>query len=186
MEHHTQGIGSASSWVARSWWLLLLFGVLAVAFGVIAIFNPVAAGASITWAIGLLAIAEGVVCLLAVVRKSHPLPTAWALLYALLSLAFGIMAVLRPVSMAASLVMVTGVWVLLAGLVRLVMALRVRKHIRNEWSLILSAILAMVLGALMLLTPIAGLIMAVVWMGVATLFYGLLQIFAAFRLRTMR
>lgn len=167
----------------RSWWLVLLFGVLALLFGVLAIMNPVATGAGLTWGIGILALLESAAMLLAIVKKDTALPMAWALGYALLSLLFGILAVANPISMAASLVMVAGFWVLLAGCMRLALAIRVRKQVRNEWALAISGVLALVLGLLMLLTPVAGLIMAVVWLGVGAVVYGLLQIFAALRLR---
>ena len=44
--------------IGRSWWLILLFGIMSTLFGVMALVNPVAAGASLTWAIGILAIAH--------------------------------------------------------------------------------------------------------------------------------
>lgn len=169
--------------VARSWWLILLFGVLSVLFGIMAIFNPVGTGAGLTMAIGVMALVEGGLTLAAVIKKDTALPTGWMVAYAVISLIFGVLAVFRPIAMAESLVLVTGVWVLVAGIGRIVFAIRMRKALDNEWMLILSGVLAMVLGGLMLLTPVAGLIMAVVWIGVGALVYGLLQIFAAFRIR---
>lgn len=171
--------------IGRSWWLILLFGIFSVLFGLLAIFDPVRAGAGMTWAMGVLAIAEGVLTLLTAFRKGMPLSKGAMLLYGAVSLVFGLLAVINPVSMAASVVMVMGIWVLIAGAMRITMAVRVRKEIDNEWSLILSGVLAMVLGGLMVFAPVAGLIMAVVWIGVAALVYGLLQIFAALRIRKL-
>lgn len=174
--HHTVG---------RSWWLILLLGIFAVLFGLTAIFDPVRAGAGLTFAIGVLAVAEGVSTLIAAFKKDSPVPMGWMLLYAALSLALGVLAVVNPISMAASFVMVMAAWMVLAGVVRIVFAWRVRKAVHNEWMLIVSGVLAIVLGGLMLWMPLAGLILAVVWIGVGALVYGLLQIFAALRIRRL-
>ena len=171
--------------VARSWWLIMLLGIFAVLFGLTAIFDPVRAGAGLTFAIGVLAVAEGVSTLIAAFKKDSPVPMAWMLVYAALSLVLGVLAVINPISMAASFVMVMAAWMILAGVMRIVFALRIRKAVDNEWMLILSGVLAIVLGGLMLWMPVAGLILAVVWIGVGALVYGLLQIFAALRIRKL-
>lgn len=171
--------------VGRSWWLILLFGIVAVLFGLFCMFDPVQMGASMTWAIGILAIVEGVFTLLAAFKKDAPVSLGWMLLYAAISLVFGVLAVINPVSMAASFVMVMAIWLVIAGVLRIVLAVRIRKDIDNEWLLILSGVVAVLLGALMLFAPLAGLILAVVWIGVGALIYGALQIFAALRIRKL-
>ena len=169
--------------VGRSWWLVLLFGIVSTLFGILAVLNPVGAGAGIAWALGVMALVEGIVALIGVFKNDGSVPRGWMLVYAVLSLLFGVLAVINPVSMAASFVMVMGFWLIFAGVMRISFAVRVRKEIDNEWMLILSGVLAIILGALVLLTPVAGLVLTVVWLGVAAVVYGLLQIFAAFRMR---
>lgn len=171
--------------VGRSWWLILLFGVLSTVFGLTAIFNPVVAGAGMTWAIGILAIAEGVLTLFAVFNKDAPFSRGWLLFYAAVSLLFGVMAVINPISMAATLVTVTGIWFIVAGVMRIVFAVRIRKEIDNEWTLILVGVLGVAIGLMMLIAPIAGLIVAVIWIGVGALIYGILQIYVAFKIRKL-
>lgn len=171
--------------VGRSWWLILLFGLVAVVFGVLALVNPVSAGASITWAIGVLAIAEGVVGLIALFTKDAPAGKGWMLVYAAISLLFGVSAVLNPISMAEAMVWVAAVWFVIFGVMRIVFAIRVRKEIDNEWMLILSGVLGVVLGGLMLIAPVVGLIVGVIWIGAGALIYGVLQIIAALRIRKL-
>lgn len=171
--------------VGRSWWLILLFGILSVLFGVMAMVSPVQAGIGLTWAMGLLALSEGVVGLIAAFRNNLAISRGWMMFYAAISLLFGLMAVINPASMAASIVMVMAAWLLAAGVMRIVFAIRVRKEIDNEWMLILGGVLAVVLGGLLLAMPIAGLVAGVVWIGVGALVYGLLQIVAALRLRKL-
>ena len=171
--------------IGRSWWLILLFGIVSTLFGVMALLNPVAAGASLTWAIGILAVAEGVVGLIGAFNRNSGVSRGWMVFYALISLVFGAMAIANPVSMAASIVMVAGAWFLVSGVMRVVFAIRVRKEIDNEWMLILGGVLGVVLGFLLLAAPLAGMIVGVIWIGVGALVYGLLQIYAAFKVRKL-
>lgn len=171
--------------IGRSWWLILLFGVVSTLFGVMALVNPVAAGASLTWAIGILAVAEGVVGLMGAFSKNGGVSRGWMVFYTLISLVFGAMAIANPVSMAASIVMVAGAWFLVAGVMRVIFAIRVRKEIDHEWMLILGGVLGVALGILLLAAPLAGLIVGVIWIGIGALIYGLLQIYAAFKVRKL-
>jgi uncharacterized membrane protein HdeD (DUF308 family) len=171
--------------VGRSWWVILLFGIVSTLFGVLALVNPVAMGAGLTWAIGVLAVAEGVVGLVGAFNRNAGVSRGWMVFYALVSLAFGAMAIARPVSMATSIVMVAALWFIVSGVLRIVFAIRVRKEIDHEWMLILGGVLGVLLGGLMLAAPVAGLIVGVVWIGVGALLYGLLQIVAAFKVRKL-
>lgn len=44
------------SLIGRSWWVLLLYGIVAVVFGLIAIARPLAAATALAWAIGVMAL----------------------------------------------------------------------------------------------------------------------------------
>ncbi len=171
--------------VGRSWWLILLFGILSALFGVMALVKPIEAAASLTWAIGLLALAEGIVGLIGAFSKDAAVSRGWMIVYALASIMFGAMAMANPVSMAASIVMVAAVWFIVSGVMRIAFAVRVRKEIDNEWMLILSGVLGVVLGALLLAAPVAGMVVGVIWIGAGALFYGVLQIMAAFKVRKL-
>ena len=77
------------------------------------------------------------------------------------------------------------VWFVVYGVMRIVFAIRVRKEIDNEWMLIISGFMGVALGALLLIAPIAGVIVGVIWIGVVALIYGVLQIVAALKLRKL-
>ena len=63
--------------VGRSWWVILLFGIVSALFGVMALVNPLSMGASMTWAIGILAVAEGVVGLIGAFGKNAGVSRGW-------------------------------------------------------------------------------------------------------------
>lgn len=172
------------SGMGRIWWLILLFGVLSTLFGLYCIFNPIGAGVSLMWVVGIFAITEGIVGLIGAL-KSESEGRGWMILYALFSLVFGGLAVFSPGSMAMAFMVVLGAWIIFSGVLRVSFAIRVRKQIDNEWMLIAGGVLAILFGALLLVAPFVGLAVAVIWIGIGALFYGLLQVFAAFKIRRL-
>lgn len=175
---------SLLSTLARSWWVLLLYGAVAVVFGIVAIGWPMSAAVALAWALGVMAIVEGVISLFGL-AGGHGGSRGWLLLYALASLAFGVLAVINPLATASVLVLLLAAWLLVAGIYRIVFAIRVRRHIRGEWLLVLSGVLAIVLGLLLAANPYVGVAVTTLWIGVGSLLYGVLQGVVAFKLRRL-
>ena len=162
--------------LSRRWWVVLLFGLFAVAFGVLALIAPVRTAAVLAMWLGVMAIVEG---------GSAPVSRGWTVFYALVSIAFGVLALLNPLATASVLLLFVAAWLVVGGIYRIVFAIRVRKHIRGEWLLIVSGLLAVVLGVLFALNPLGGLMVTSLWIGAMALVYGVLQVVAAFRLRRL-
>ncbi|MCX2892228.1 HdeD family acid-resistance protein [Stenotrophomonas lactitubi] len=172
--------------VGRCWWILLLYGLVALGFGIIAIGWPMSAAIALAWTLGVMAIVEGVISLLALITGASGASRGWLLLYVVASLGFGILAVINPLATASVLVLFLAAWLLVAGIYRIVFALRVRKQIQGEWLLILSGVLAIVLGLLFAANPYAGVAVTTLWIGIGSLLYGVLQVLVAFKLRKLR
>ncbi|UEX18078.1 DUF308 domain-containing protein [Stenotrophomonas sp. SI-NJAU-1] len=172
--------------VGRSWWILLLYGLVALGFGVIAIGWPMSAAIALAWTLGVMAIVEGVISLLALITGGSGASRGWLLLYVVASLGFGILAVINPLATASVLVLLLAAWLLVAGIYRIVFAIRVRRQIQGEWLLILSGVLAIVLGLLFAANPYAGVAVTTLWIGIGSLLYGVLQVLVAFKLRKLR
>lgn len=179
------GVAGIFSSLGRSWWVLLLYGVLGVLFGLIAMTRPVAAAAALAWALGVMALAEGLVSLLALFDKQVAISKAWLALYAIVSILFGLLTVFNPIKTAGLLLLFLAAWLIVAGVYRIVFAIRVRKEITGEWLIALSGVLAIVLGALYVFDPLAGLKVTTIWIGAAAMVYGVLQIIAAFKVRRL-
>lgn len=172
--------------VGRSWWILLLYGLVALGFGIIAIGWPMSAAIALAWTLGVMAIVEGVISLLALITGASGDSRGWLLLYVVASLGFGILAVINPLATASVLVLFLAAWLLVAGIYRIVFAIRVRRQIQGEWLLILSGVLAIVLGLLFAANPYAGVAVTTLWIGIGSLLYGVLQVLVAFKLRKLR
>ena len=68
--------------------------------------------------------------------------------------------------MAISLLLVLGIWLIVAGIYRIVFAIQVRKVINDEWLLILGGALGILLGVLFLAEPLAGMVTTALWIGI--------------------
>src|SRR5262249_61229863 len=74
-------------------------------------------------------------------------------------------------------------WAFVMGSFQIVVAIRLRKEIENEWLLGLSGVVSVIFGVLMFLQPAAGAV-AVVWIiGAYAIFFGVLLIVLGFRLK---
>lgn len=171
--------------LARGWWLLVIYGLIAVAFGLFALFRPAAVVISLTWLFGVMALVEGVFAVIALFTGNHSISRGWQLLYAVASLALGILTVLDPAMTAGVIVLLLAAWLIVGGIYRIAFALRVRRHISGEWLIALSGLLAIALGVLFAMSPLAGLAVAGLWIGIGALLYGIVQLVAGFKLRKL-
>ena len=76
-------------------------------------------------------------------------------------------------------------WAIITGVMEIFEAIELRRHINNEWLLILSGAASVIFGLLLLLFPSAG-ALALVWLiGIFALIFGILLLVLAWRLRSM-
>lgn len=172
--------------VSRSWWLFVVYGVIGILFGLGMLLWPDRSLIALMLAFGLLSLADAVVSLLSLVRRDLALPRWLLLLYALVSLAFGVLALRDPLGMAQAMLWLLAIWLIVAGIARIVFAVQVRKLVQGEWLLVLSGLLALLLGILFLANPGIGLFTVVLWVGAGALVYGVFQVAVGLRLRRHR
>ncbi len=169
--------------LGRSAWLFVVYGLVAIVFGILAVMKPAAAVIALTWLFGIMALVEGIFAVIALFRGGEGVSRGWQALYALASLGVGVLTLVNPVATASVLVFFLAAWLIVGGLYRIVFAIRVRKAISGEWMLVLSGLLAIVLGVLFAMHPLAGIMATGLWIGIGALLYGAVQVFAGLKLR---
>ncbi|WP_243042090.1 HdeD family acid-resistance protein [Dyella sedimenti] len=168
--------------VGRTGWLLVIYGVISILFGLSALLWPGSTVIALAWAFGIMALAEGIASVFALFQRQVAISRGWLVLYAVASIVFGLLAIWHPLAMANVLLVFLAAWLIVAGVYRVVFAIRVRKHIQGEWMIALSGVLAILLGLLFVAYPVAGLLTVAIWIGAAALVYGVLQLVAGVRL----
>lgn len=172
--------------MGRTGWLLIIYGVISILFGLSALIWPGSTVIALAWAFGVMALAEGIASLFALFQKHGGMSRGWLALYALASIVFGLLAIWHPLAVVNVLLIFLAAWLVVAGIYRILFAIRVRKEIEGEWLIALSGLLAIALGVLFVAYPVAGLLTVAIWIGAAALVYGVLQLVAGIRLRRWR
>lgn len=170
--------------LTENWWLLLLRGIAAVLFGILAFAWPGLTLLTLVVLFGIFVLVDGVLSLIAAVRGRHKsTPLWWLIIGGLVSVAAGVVTFLYPQITALVLILFIGAWALVRGVFEIVGAVRLRKEIDNEWLLIFIGFLSVIFGVAVLVAPGAG-ALALVWLiGAYALAFGLLMIWLALRLR---
>lgn len=170
--------------VARRWWLLLLRGLVAIVFGIMALAWPGPTAAALVMLLGAYLLVDGIFSIVDCVRHWGQLQDRWLwLLEAVLSLAAGAVALFLPGLTALALLMLIAVWAMVVGVLRIALAVRLRKFIRGEWWLALGGVLSVVFGLLVVYRPGAG-IVSLVWLtGIWALLLGAVFVALSLRLR---
>jgi len=170
--------------LCRNWGWVALRGAVAVLFGIFAFLWPGVTLAALVIVWGAFALADGVLALVHAVRVRDRGRPFWSLVVVgLLGIAAGIVTFLWPGMTAFVLLMFIAAWAFVMGVFQIVAAIRLRKEIEGEWLLGLSGVLSVLFGVLMFVSPGQG-ALAVIWViGAYAVFFGVLLISLAFRLK---
>ncbi|KGB82513.1 MAG: hypothetical protein CL814_07965 [Confluentimicrobium sp.] len=131
----------------KIWLIWLLFGILLIAGGILALANPFAATLAVDILVGVLFVLSGVVQLLVAFRSDAGDGRVWTGLVGLLALLLGISLLFNPVTGAISLTLVLGILLLAMGIFRLFLAWMMRDT-PVFWLLLLSGAVTFLIGVL--------------------------------------
>lgn len=170
--------------LAKHWWILVLRGLVALLFAGTAFFLPQFTFAILVAGIGIFLLADGILATYSGWRLRSEDKDWWvATLEGLLGVGLGVATLAYPEISAALLVLFVALWCLLTGAFEIILAIRIRKEIEDEWQLAFAGVISIALGALMLFQPNAGSISIAWWVGFYAFFFGLLMIGLGLRLR---
>jgi len=180
------GVGLGSAMVhalAKNWWLLLLRGIAAIIFGLLAFAWPGLTLLTLILFYGAFALVDGVLAIIAAITGGAPGSRWWLAVVGLLGIAAGLVTFLTPGLTALVLLLFIAGWAIATGVLQIIGAIKLRKEIDNEWLLILGGIISVLFGACMMLAPGAG-ALALVWViGAYSVVTGVIFVALAFRLR---
>jgi uncharacterized membrane protein HdeD (DUF308 family) len=170
--------------LARNWWLLMLRGVAAIAFGMLAFVWPGPTLAVLVIFFGAFMLVDGVFSLWAAVTgRGETMQRWWLALAGALGVAIGLMTFFWPGVTTLTLILFIGAWSLVRGIFEIVGAIQLRKEIDNEWMLILGGALSVIFGLGVLVLPGAG-ALALVWLiAIYAIAFGVMMVAFAFRLK---
>jgi uncharacterized membrane protein HdeD (DUF308 family) len=173
--------------LAENWWLLLLRGLAAIAFGVIAFLWPGITLVALTYLFGIYAIVDGLVAIWAAFNAQGDAASRWWLgLSGVVSIIAGIVAFAYTGITALVLLVFIAVWAIIIGVLQLYAAIQLWKVVDNDWWLILSGLLSIAFGAVLIAWPSTG-ALAVIWtIAWFAVFFGCMFVGLAFELKKFK
>ncbi|NWJ70212.1 DUF308 domain-containing protein [Pseudonocardia sp. ICBG1122] len=181
----TTGAGDTGTVPKRVRALVVLRGVLVLAFGLAVLFTPGLALLSLIYVFAAYAVVDGVTAVVLGIRHRTDRPGwGWAVAQGVVSVVAGVVAFALPVSAALAILFVMAFWAIVAGVVTAISANELRRH-GGPWGWVAArAVLDVLFGVLLLVWPASG-ILAMLWLvggfAVAT---GVVLVVQAFRSET--
>lgn len=170
--------------LARNWWAIAIRGLAAIAFGCAVFFIPSAALWALILLFGAYCLIDGVLAVLAAVRAAGA-HERWAQL--LIAGLFGILIAgitwFDPAITAFALLYVIAAWAIVTGVLELIAAFELRKHLEGEFWWMLSAIISIMFGVLIVWRPAIGALAILFWIGMYAVISGIVLLGFAFKLR---
>lgn len=178
-----------------NWWLLALRGVFALLFAMFALSLQTVMGMGLLSAIalaglvvlfGLLALSAGICTMAAAIRGAGQEKSSLLLWDGIVICLAGAGIILAPRLDLVWLVYGIAVWALVAGILELLQARKLRRHVSDEWFLGLAGAGSLCLGAYLLIARPTGGTAMLRWLGLYAGFSGVAILGLAFRLHALR
>jgi uncharacterized membrane protein HdeD (DUF308 family) len=179
-----QGSLSELTLFAGRWWAVVLRGIVAIIFGVMAFAWPGVTLTTLVLLFGIYALVDGIFSLASAIGGKRTREDRWLLaLEGIIGLWAGVVTLRAPAVSAVVLVFLISIWAMATGFLRIVAAFRLRKEISGEVWLALSGVLAVLFALVLMFRPLAG-AMGMVWVIAAyALMMGVTLIMLGFELK---
>lgn len=168
------------------WQAIVARGVVAILFGLLAMFMPVAAALSLVIVFSIYLMADGFLAIASAyraMRQRH----AWGMLAleGVVDIIASLILFFMPRLGMVTFVLIVAIWALVAGVVKLVATFRREPVAARGW-LALSAVISIGFGIVLLLAPMLGAVVLTWWLGVYGVVFGIALLFLGFKVRSLR
>ena len=173
--------------VADRWWMLIIRGVAAIIFGILTFAYPSMSLLALVLLFGCWSLLDGAFNVVMAYRRARAgTRWGWLLFEGIVSIAAAACAFFWTGITALALLIVIAARAVLAGIAEVVVAMRLRKHIRHEWLLGVSGIVSIAFGVLLVLFPGPGALALLWYIGGFAIVFGVLLIGLGLRLERWR
>jgi uncharacterized membrane protein HdeD (DUF308 family) len=171
---------------AGHWWALALRGAIAILFGLAALLRPGIALEALILLFGAYALVDGVFSIVGIFGGTRGGTPRWLLLIeGVAGILAGLIAFVLPQLTAILLLYLIAAWAIVTGIFEIATAIRLRKEIRGEWAMIVGGALSVLFGVLLaVIGPVAGLFSLIWLIGIYAVAFGIMLLFAGFRVRS--
>lgn len=182
--HVTGGAGLTALFESVSWRAIVLRGVAGILFGLFAVMAPIATATTIVLVFSIYLMADGFLAIASAIKAARR-KNSWGLLVleGVVDIIASLVLFLMPGLALVTFVIIVAVWALFAGGLKLIAALR-RGPVQARGWLALSAIISLLFGVVLLISPLAGGIVLTWWLGIYGLVFGVALLILGFQVRS--
>lgn len=167
--------------ITSFWWLFVLFGVATLGVGAFFVVSPHETLSTFTVIAGIFLLVDGVLALLASIVSKGDSRGLLALI-GVLSVLAGLVLIKKPFETLVVFTLIVGAWFVVAGIVRLVVALASPE---GRGGNIVTAVLDLIAGVVILSWPDLGLSTLAVVIGIVLILRGVFFIVSGWQLRKL-
>lgn len=172
--------------LTRNWWVLILRGLLAILFGVLAFSRPGHAGHPYL-VFRRLCFYRRHLCSRPGVGRVEERNDRWLLLLqGIIGVGIGIITFRAPEITALSLLLYLAAWSLAIGVLHIAAAIHLRKDIEGEGWLALSGVASILFAAILMWAPAAGALGLLWFIGSYAILYGAILVALGFKVHSLR
>lgn len=163
---------------------LIVSGILAIIFGILASFWPASVVLTLVLLWGAYALIDGILMLVLAFRRGVGGGGRVFLIVAgVLGVLAGLVALIRPFDAAIVLAWVLGIWLMVRGIMEIISAFSIARGARR-WLLVLGGVLWLLAGILFAANPGAGALGVSLFIGLLAIIWGVLLVVGGIQLRS--
>jgi uncharacterized membrane protein HdeD (DUF308 family) len=166
----------------KSWWLLLLLGIISLGVGGLLIFWPSSTITVVTMIVGFFMIVTGVVRFFVAVFDSHS-QDRWLMVFAgIVGIVLGVVVMKNPEGTIKVIALIVAIFWLVAGLVDFFRGLT-NSDLPDRSARIVFGLMSVIFGVIILVWPAITVGVFAILVGIYAVFFGILEIIAAFQIK---
>lgn len=179
--------GMDTSMVSRIWWAIALRGVLAILFGIVALFYTGSTLLALVYVFGVFAVLNGVFAIVAAVRAGEAHQRwGWLIVAGVVGVAAGVVSFVWPGITALAVVFLVAAWAIISGVAEIGFALSFPDTLAHPWLAALSGAISVLYGIVLAVWPRSGAV-ALTWLlGIYAIAYGASLLYYAYRMQALR
>jgi uncharacterized membrane protein HdeD (DUF308 family) len=167
----------------RNWWLILIRGILALLFGLIAFVLPGPTIAALVFLFGIYMGVDGVFAFIAGARAAaHHERWGELMIEGVIGIVAAVIAFTFPLATVVAIVIFAAAWAVVSGVALLIAAFHLHGT-GGRWIMALGGIVSVVWGLLLWFYPFAGAVVLTYWIGAYALLFGGALVALALHLR---
>lgn len=172
--------------LAKHWWAMLLRGIVAIFFAILAFFWPSLTLSLLIVFLGLYLLVDGVFALVWAVKSMAHHKQWWLfLLEGILGLAVGLLVLFWPGVTALVMLYFVAAWAIITGLFEIWAGFAAEWDAMMKSMLIVVGIISLILGILLFAFPFGGILAAVWLLGLYALIAGIALVVFSFQIKKL-